>query len=206
MINETKIVNILTEDEIAYREKVCKTILGNDELKENVGMLCCMDFLEELKPLADIAEDYKFSMGGQVFAEDGGGGYYLFLEDGTIGYVNFAENECGRVSNTLKELLELVANCAYGWHNYANKRYVNDIDHLRKFVYGLEKDGRFDYEDAFGEDAPDYDELLEELAKTLDFKVYENIVDDVIIPFYNVTVKEIEFFTIGDEQLGGLIH
>ena len=200
------IVNILTEEETEYRNKVRETILSNQELKEQVIMLCCMEFLDELKPLDDIAEEFKFSMDGQVFAEDGGGGHYLFLEDGTIGYVNFAENECGRVTNTLKELFELEANCAYGWHNYANTRYVNDPEHLRKYIYGLEKDGRFDYYDAFGDDAPEYDDLLEILAKTFDFKIYENILDDVIIPFFNTTVKEIEFFTIGDEKLGGLIH
>ena len=200
------IINILTEKEIEYRNKVRNTILSNPELKEQVMMLCCMEFNDELIPLDDIAEGFKFSMDGQVFAEDGGGGHYLFLEDGTIGYVNFAENESGRVANTLKEMLELEANCAYGWHNYATTRYVNDPEHLRKFVYGLEMDGRFDYEDAFGEDAPEYDDLLKVLSEALDFKIYENIIDDVIIPFYNTTVKEIEFFTTGDEQLGGLIH
>lgn len=198
----------LTQEEIDYRKKICTTIVEDEELCKYISALCCMDFLKEWEPLSNVAEEFVFNMDGQVFAEDGGGGHYVFLEDGSVGYVNFAENECGRAAENLKEMMELEMNCAYSWHNYATEKFCGDIDHLRKFVYGLEQDGRFDYEDAFGDEVPEYDEVQKIVADRLGLNIYENIVDDVIIPFYKVTTRKPEFKTksTGRWGLNGLIH
>lgn len=215
--NESKLEKLqnitcyISEEEAGYRERVLEKLRDDEELREQVMMLCCMEFLDELEPLESIDEDYSFNMDGEIFAEDGGGGYYAFLEDGSIGYVNFAENECGRVTMTLKEMLNMQANCAYSWHNYATKKFSTDIEHLRKFIYGLEEDGREQYMDAFGDEAPEYDELRDKLAEVLELKVIEesqDIVDEILIPFYEFTQKEPVFLAADDdnEVLNGLIH
>lgn len=137
-----------------------------------------------------------------------GGGYYIFLQDGTIGYVNFRENECGRVAETLKEMLELELNCAYSWHNYADTKYVGNVDALREVVKAYEVEGREQYDDAFGDAVPEYDELRRIIAEALGLNVTENIVDDVIVNFYKITTRQPEFIAEipGDSKLGSLIH
>lgn len=202
------IICSLTQEEIDYRKHICDMILEDEELHEYVNALFCMDFIKEQVMLSTIAEEYQFNMDGQVFAEDGGGGHYVFLEDGSIGYVNFAEGECGRVAENLKDMLELELNCAYDWNNYAMHMYYDDHEHLRKFVYGLEQDGRFQYEDAYGDEVPEYDELQKILAEKLGLAIYENIVDEVIIPFYKATDRKPEFKTVnpGKTGLNRLIH
>ena len=107
----------VSAEEADYREHILEMLRENEELHEQVAMLCSMEFLEDLEPLESIDDEYSFNMDGEIFAEDGSGGYYAFLEDGSIGYVNFAECECGRIAMILKETLELELNCAYSWHN-----------------------------------------------------------------------------------------
>ncbi len=189
-----------------YRNKITEMILSDKELHDQVQMVCCIKFFEELIPLKEIAEEYKFNIDGEAFGDDGCGGYFLYLSDGTIGYANFAESECGRIANSLKELMELTGNCAYGWYNYLSKRFYENHEHLRKFILGLEYEGKCDYENAFGEDVPEYEELLEILAEKLEFSVYENIVDDVILPFYKTVEKQPAFETVGEDKLNSLFH
>lgn len=203
-----KFDQLWSKEEIACREKMFLKILENKELYEQLGYICCMEFLEKLEPLSNIADSYKFNMDGQIFATDWGGGYYIFLEDGTIGYVNFREDECGRAAESLKEMLELELNCAYSWHNYADKKYVEDIEVLRKSIKGYEVLGREQYDDAFGEEVPEYDELQKIVAEALELNITKNIVEDILVPFYKTTTRQPEFIAEipGDSKLGSLIH
>lgn len=104
------------------------TILGDRTLYERVAACCSMDIFERCISLSALDDKYTYSIDGTVFAQDGGGGYYALLSDGSVGYINFSEDECGRVSDSVKDLLELELNCAYSWHNYLDMKYFMQKD------------------------------------------------------------------------------
>lgn len=169
-------------------------ILGEKALYERVGALCSMDILDRFIPLSDIEEgQYTYSVNGTVFAEDGGGGYYILLCDGSVGYINVSEDECGRVAESVKDLLELELNCAYSWHNYLNMKYFKDPSLLKKDAPRLEAEGREQFEDAYGDEMPDYAELQKEIASRLDLSVSTDITKDVLPRLYRSVQKQPEF-------------
>ncbi len=172
-------------------EQLCKTILTDKDLKEKVGMVCSMDFLDESKLLSKTNAEHglESNFEGTIFAEEGGtGGVYILLQDNTIGYINYAENECCRVANTLKEALEIGLNCAYAWQNYA----IHYSELTPNAVEKYEAKGANDFEDAYG---VAYKKLKLEIAKSLNLVIYKNLLSDVIDKFYNVAKSEPIFET-----------
>jgi len=173
-------------------EEFFSAILSDKVLGEKVAAACCFDLMEQWQPLAEYGEEYScaFSMDGMIFAEDDCGGYFVLLSDGEIGYVNFAEDECGRVAETLRDLFELEVNCAFDWHNYLIKKYILNPSMLVKDVASLEAEGRDDFEDAYGDEMPEYDELQKELADKLHLKISSNIAEDVLPKLYRTVQKQ----------------
>ncbi len=173
-------------------EQLCKVILSNKDLWEKVAMVCSMEFLDEPKLLSENNAEYgvESNLEGTVFAEEGGtAGVYILLQDNTIGYINYAEGECVRVANTLKEALELVLNCAYAWQNYALHYSELTLDAVEKY----EVKGEVAFEDAYG---LKYKNLKLEIAKSLNLVIYKNVLNDVIDKFYAVSKSEPTFETI----------
>lgn len=170
------------------------TILGEKALYEHVGAVCSMDILEHFIPLSDVEEgQYTYSVNGSVFAKDGGGGYYVLLCDGSVGYMNVSEDECGRVAESVRDLLELELNCAYSWHNYLNMKYFKNLSLLKKDAPLLEAEGREQFKDAYGDEMPDYAELQKEIAGRLDLSVSTDITKDVLPKLYQSVQKQPEF-------------
>ncbi len=182
-------------------EQLCKVILSNEDLREKVAMVCSMEFLDELKLLSEKNSEHGWesNLEGTVFAEEGGtGGVYILLQDNTIGYINYAENECVRVANSLKEALELVLNCAYDWQNYA----LHYSELTKDIVEKYEVEGEIAFEDAYG---LKYKKLKLEIAKSLNLVISKNILNEVIDKFYTIANSEPTFETIivdSGEKLG----
>jgi len=173
------------------------TILGEKVLYERVGALCSMDILERFIPLSDVEDgQYTYSVNGTVFAKDGGGGYYILLCDGSVAYINVSEDECGRVAESVRDLLELELNCAYSWHNYLNIKYFRNLSLLEKDAPLLEAEGREQFKDAYGDEMPDYVELQKEIASRLDLSVSTDITKDVLPKLYQSVQKQPEFAAI----------
>lgn len=168
-------------------------ILGDETLCGHVAALCSMDVLEYLIPFSELNDQYTYSIDGTAFAQDGCGGYYALLCDGSIGYINFSENECGRVSDSVKDLLELELNCAYSWHNYLDTKYLNNPSLLKEDAPALETEGREQFEDAYGDEMPGYTELQEEIAGKLDLNISTDISKDILPKLYQSVQKQPEF-------------
>lgn len=168
-------------------------ILSEEALYESVAALCSMDIFERFMHLSVLDAQYKYSMDGKVFAKDGCGGYYVLLCDESVGYVNFSENECGRVSNNIKDLLELELNCAYSWHNYLNENYLKNVSLLKKDVPSLEAEGHKQFEDAYGDEMPSYAEVQKDIAGKLDLNISTDITEDVLPKLYQSVQKQPEF-------------
>lgn len=182
-------------------------ILSERTFYERVAALCSMDILEYSISLSDLNDKYTYSIDGNVFAQDGCGGYYVLLCDESVGYINFSENECGRVSDSVKDLLELELNCAYSWHNYLNIKYVNDRSLLKEEAPSLEAEGREQFEDAYGDEMPSYAELQKEAAKRLDLNISTDLTKDVLPKLYQSVQKQPEFVAAskrGNISLGKL--
>lgn len=169
------------------------TILGDAALYERVAALCSMDILDCFMPLSDFDDQYTYSIDGTVFAKDGCGGYYALLCDGSIGYINASENECGRVSDSVKDLLELELNCAYSWHNYLNMKYFKNLSLLKKDALSLEAEGQKQFEDAYGDEMPGYAELQNKIAKRLDLNISTDITKDILPKLYQSVQAQPEF-------------
>ena len=185
------------DDVSGQREKVhgeyFDVIFGEERLREQVAAVCSMDILEYYLPLSACDDQYSYSIDGKAFAEDGGGGYYVLLAGGGVGYINFRENECGKVAGSVRELLELELNCAYSWHNYLEKKYLEDRSLLSEVVPSWEREGREQFEDAYGEDMPEYAELQKELAKKLNVNLSLDISEDILPKLYQMVREQPEF-------------
>lgn len=190
------------------QERYFDTILREKALYERVGTLCSMDILEQFIPLSAVEEgQYTYSADGTVFAKDGGGGYYILLCDGSVGYMNVSENECGRVAESVKEMLELELNCAYSWHNYLSMKYFKNLSLLKKDVQQLEIIGRGQFKDAYGNEMPDYVELQKEIANRLGLSISTDITEDILPRLYQSVQRLPEFtaaFKIDNIPLGKL--
>lgn len=183
----------LTKNKKYTQDELFKMVLENDELWEKTGALFALDF-KELTSIKDEYPDYEFNIDGKVFAEDGGAGAYILLEDGSIGYVCFDfPLECGRIAENLVECFELLLNCAYFWLNYADRKYLENFEALKKKVEESEPEGREQFEDAYGDDMPPYLDLQKELSEKLDIKVYDNIAKDVLQRFFKMAEKGPKF-------------
>ena len=147
-------------------------------------------------PLSGLDSEYAYSIDGTVFAGDGCGGYYAQLSDETVGYVNFSEDECGRVSDSIQELLELELNCAYSWHNYLNMRFMNDSALLKEKAPSLEAEGQKQFEEAYGDEMPGYAELQKEIAEKLNLNTSGDIAADILPKLYRTVQKQPEFTAI----------
>lgn len=183
------------------------TILGEKALYERVAALCSMDILECFIPLSELDGQYTYNMDGTVFAKDGCGGYYVLLCDGSVGYINVSEDECGRVSDNVKDLLELELNCAYSWHNYLDIKYFKNPSLLEKDAPALECEGQEQFEDAYGDEMPTYLELQKEIAGRLDLNISSDITEDVLPKLYQSVQKQPEFIatsTADHNSLGKL--
>ena len=178
------------QPKIYRQEQIITLINSNNDLYKKVGALCSMDFLSDFISLHKMINSHTFTIDGKVFASDGCGGYYIFLNDGSIGYVNLAENECGRVAETLIDLLELELNCAYSWHNYGRKNYIDKPDLLEKDIIPLEVEGREDFEGAYGDTMPQYDDLQRHIAEALQLHISNNIACDILPLFYKTSMRE----------------
>ena len=176
-------------------EEYFSIILKDKDLYEKVSALCTLELMEQLIPLSSYCEEYNctFNIDGVVFAEDGCGGCYALLEDGDIVRIDFAEGECGRVAETLKDLLELELNCADAWQNYMRKKYIDDPSLLEKDVIESEARGRNNFEDAYGDDMPEYNELQKEIAERLHLKIYHEIDKNVLTKLYKMATKQPSF-------------
>ena len=176
-------------------EEYFSMILENKDLYEKVLALCNVELLEQLIPLPSYCERYNCTcnIDGMVFAEDGCGGCYTLLEDGDIARIDYAEGECGRVAETLRDLLELELNCAYAWLNYMRKEYIDNPSLLEKDVIKFEEEGRNDFEDVYGDDMPEYNKLQKEVAERLHLNIYNEIDKNVLPKLYKMATKQPNF-------------
>lgn len=180
-------------------EEYFSIILKDKDLYEKVFALCNLELMEQPIPLSSYCNEYHCTVNidGIVFAEDGCGGCYALLEDGNIVRIDFAEGECGRVAETLKDLLELELNCACAWQNYMRKKYIDDPSLLEKDVVAFEAEGRNDFEHAYGDDMPKYNELQKEIAERLHLKIYHEIDKNVLTKLYKMAAKQ-PIFSVKD--------
>ena len=122
----------LTKNKKYTQAELFKMVLENEDLREKTEALFALDF-KELASVKDEYPDYEFNIDGKVFTEDGGAGVYILLEDGSIGYVCFDfPLECGRIAENLVEWFELLLNCANFWLNYADRKYLENLEALEK--------------------------------------------------------------------------
>ena len=185
----------LTKNKKYTQAELFKMVLENEYLREKTEALFALDF-KELVSIKDEYPDYEFNLGGKSFAEDGGAGVYILLEDGSIGYVCFDfPLECGRIAENLVEWFELLLNCANFWLNYADRKYLENLEALEKKVKESEPKGQEQFEDAYGDDMPSYLELQKELSEKLDIKIYDSIAKDVLQKFFKTAERGPEFMT-----------
>lgn len=185
----------LTKNKKYTQAELFKMVLENEDLREKTEALFALDF-KELVSIKDEYPDYEFNLGGKSFAEDGGAGVYILLEDGSIGYVCFDfPLECGRIAENLVEWFELLLNCANFWLNYADRKYLENLEALEKKVKESEPKGQEQFEDAYGDDMPSYLELQKELSEKLDIKIYDSIAKDVLQKFFKTAERGSEFMT-----------
>jgi len=185
----------LTKNQKYTQAELFKMVLENEDLREKTEALFALDF-KELVSIKDEYPDYEFNLGGKSFAEDGGAGVYILLEDGSIGYVCFDfPLECGRIAENLVEWFELLLNCANFWLNYADRKYLENLEALEKKVKESEPKGQEQFEDAYGDDMPSYLELQKELSEKLDIKIYDSIAKDVLQKFFKTAERGPEFMT-----------
>ena len=185
----------LTRNKKYTQNELFKMILENDELREKTEALFALEF-KELTSVKEEYPDYEFNIDGKVLAEDGGAGAYILLEDGSIGYVCFDfPLECGRIAENLVEWFELLLNCANFWLNYADRKYLENLEALEKKVEESETEGQKQFEDAYGDDMPSYLELQKELSEKLDIKIYDSIAKDVLQKFFKTAERGPEFMT-----------
>ncbi|MDO4639612.1 MAG: hypothetical protein Q4A77_07145 [Leptotrichia hongkongensis] len=185
----------LTKNKKYTQAELFKMVLENEDLREKTEELFALDF-KELVSIKDEYPDYEFNLGGKSFAEDGGAGVYILLEDGSIGYVCFDfPLECGRIAENLVEWFELLLNCANFWLNYADRKYLENLEALEKKVKESEPKGQEQFEDAYGDDMPSYLELQKELSEKLDIKIYDSIAKDVLQKFFKTAERGPEFMT-----------
>lgn len=185
----------LTKNKKYTQAELFKMVLENEDLREKTEALFALDF-KELVSIKDEYPDYEFNLGGKSFAEDGGDGVYILLEDGSIGYVCFDfPLECGRIAENLVEWFELLLNCANFWLNYADRKYLENLEALEKKVKESEPKGQEQFEDAYGDDMPSYLELQKELSEKLDIKIYDSIAKDVLQKFFKTAERGPEFMT-----------
>ena len=185
----------LTKNKKYTQAELFKMVLENEDLREKTEALFALDF-KELVSIKDEYPDYEFNLGGKSFAEDGGAGVYILLEDGSIGYVCFDfPLECGRIAENLVEWFELLLNCANFWLNYADRKYLENLEALEKKVKESEPKGQEQFEDAYGDDMPSYLELQKELSEKLDIKIYDSIAKDVLQKFFKTAERGPEFMT-----------
>ena len=185
----------LTKNKKYTQAELFKMVLENEDLREKTEALFALDF-KELVSIKDEYPDYEFNLGGKSFAEDGGAGVYILLEDGSIGYVCFEfPLECGRIAENLVEWFELLLNCANFWLNYADRKYLENLEALEKKVEESEPKGQEQFEDAYGDDMPSYLELQKELSEKLDIKIYDSIAKDILQRFFKTAERESKFTT-----------
>lgn len=190
-------------------EAVFSLLRDNPELSAQIGALCSMDFLDRLTPIQEISSSHAFSMDAAAFAGNGSGGYYVLLGDHSIGWIDYAENACGRVAETLQGLLELELNCAFSWQNYLLAKYVNDTALLEQEIAATERTGREDFEDAYGDSMTPYDELQSRLADALHLRTFTDIAGDVLLPLYQAASRPPRFTgqsTLDGTPMNGLIQ
>ena len=185
----------LTRNKKYTQAELFKMILENENLREKTEALFALDF-KELTSVKEEYPDYEFNIDGKVFAEDGGAGVYILLEDDSIGYVYFDfPLECGRIAENLVEWFELLLNCANFWLNYADRKYLENLEALEKKVEESEPKGQEQFEDAYGDDMPSYLELQKELSEKLDIKIHDNIAKNVLQRFFKTAEREPKFMT-----------
>ena len=185
----------LTKNKKYTQAELFRMVLENEDLREKTEALFALDF-KELLSVKDEYPDYEFNIDGKVFAEDGGAGVYVLLEDGSIGYVCFDfPLECGRIAENLVEWFELLLNCANFWLNYADRKYLENLEALEKKVEESESKGQGQFEDAYEDNMPSYLELQKELSEKLDIKIYNNIAKDVLQRFFKTAERESKFTT-----------
>ena len=185
----------LTKNKKYTQAELFKMVLENEDLREKTEALFALDF-KDLTLVKDEYPDYEFNIDGKVFAEDGGAGVYILLEDGSIGYVCFDfPLECGRIAENLVEWFELLLNCANFWLNYADRKYLENLEALEKKVEESEPKGQEQFEDAYGDDMPSYLELQKELSEKLDIKIYDSIAKDILQRFFKTAERESKFTT-----------
>ena len=183
----------LTKNKKYTQAELFKMVLENEDLREKTEALFALDF-KELASIKDEYPDYEFNLDGKVFAEDGGAEAYILLEDDSIGYVCFDfPIECGRIAENLVEWFELLLNCANFWLNYADRKYLENLEALEKKVEESEPKGQEQFEDAYGDDMPPYLELQKELSEKLDIKIHDNIAKNVLQRFFKTAEREPKF-------------
>lgn len=183
----------LTKNKKYTQAELFKMFLENEDLREKTEALFALDF-KELVSIKDEYPDYEFNLGGKSFAEDGGAGVYILLEDGSIGYVCFDfPLECGRIAENLVEWFELLLNCANFWLNYADKKYLENLEAFEKKVEESEPKGQEQFEDAYEDDMPSYLELQKELSEKLDIKIYDSIAKGVLQRFFKTAERKPKF-------------
>lgn len=182
-----------------------KKLATDEEFAECVSDAMALDFFKDPQPLSKYNDevfdgDYTFSEDGIVFAEDGGGGFYILLDNGSVGYANPAEDECGRPAENLRDFLELMLNVRYAWQNYMKPSFVKNPELVKNYVEDYEEKGRVQFSDAYGDKYPPCDELTKKIGERFDLRISKDISEDVLPKLYKSIMHEPEFTVIMDED------
>lgn len=180
-----------------------KEIVSDEEFAECTGDAMALNFFKDPQPLSEYNDeefdgDCTFSEDGIVFADDGGGGFYILLDDGSIGYASPRFDECGRPAQNLRDFLELMLNTRYAWQNYMERRFLDKPELVKNYVKEWEEKGCEDFSDVYGDKYPSYDELIKKVGKRFDLRISEDISEDVLPKLYKSIMHEPEFTVIMD--------
>ncbi len=184
--------NKKTDDYKEVFDKIYSEILTNKDLREEISMVCAMEFFNETIPLAKYIEKHNLecNFNGIAFAKTGYGIIYAVLEDNTIGFIDTAEGQCGRIAKTLKDLLELEINCKYAWNKYINK--YSELTKEKVNMY--EEEGLEHFEDTY--EVTNYDEMKDNIARHFKLHLSNNILDDVLVGLCDMLKVEPEIVVI----------
>lgn len=180
-----------------------KKLAADEEFAESVSDAMALNFFKDPQPLSKYNEeefdgDCTFSEDGIVFADDGGGGFYILLDDGSVGYASPRFDECGRPAQNLREFLELMLNTRYAWQNYMKPSFVKNPELVKNYVEEYEEKGRVQFSDVHGDKYTSYDELIKKIGERFDLRISEDISEDVLPKLYKSIMHEPEFTVIMD--------
>jgi len=163
---------------------------SNEQLADKIEAVCSI----RLDGITDPDAERRYSIPGEIFASDFGGGQFVFLSDGSIGYMG-QEDECGRIAENVTELFELTLNCADSFYNYSKKKFMNDSVLLKQEIAKNEPQAIEEFFDAFGDDyGDDYEAIRKEVADALGITISKDISEDVLPRYYKSATRDPLYF------------